>query len=241
MEVVKPKILVVDIETAPAEFWGWGMFNQNFGVNQIKKSPYILCVGAQWLGDKDVMMFSKWEHGTEGMLQAISDLITEADMIIGKNSERFDVPWLMTEFVKYGITIPPPTTHLDLEKIARKNFRFLSNKLEYIVDYFGVGKKINTHGFELWEAVMEGSEVARRKMLRYCARDVKITGKLYLKMRPAIPNHPHMGFTPKKQCGACGSHHVHVSKWRRTKAMRIQQLHCQTCGSYFDGIRQKVQ
>ena len=195
----KPKILVVDIETAPAELWGWGMFKQNFGVNQVKADPYILCVGAQWLGDKDVMMFSKWEHGTLGMLQAISDLITEADMIIGKNSEKFDVPWLTTEFTKHGVELPPPTTHLDLEKTARKHFRFLSNKLEYIVEYLGVGKKMDTGGFELWRDVMDGVESARRKMLRYCARDVKITGKLYLKMRRAIPNHPHMGFTPKKQ------------------------------------------
>lgn len=236
----QPKILVLDIETAPAELYGWGMFKQNFGVNQVKKDPYILCVGAQWLRNPKVMMFSKWEHGTEAMLQAIADLITEADMIIGKNSERFDVPWLMTEFLKHGIDMPPPTTHLDLEKTARKNFRFLSNKLEYIVAYLGVGQKMKHEGFELWEKVMKGDEVARRKMLRYCARDVKITSKLYLKMRGFIPNHPHMGFTPKKQCGACGSHHVHVSKWRRTKAMRIQQLHCQNCGSYFDGIRQKV-
>lgn len=237
---MKPKILVVDIETAPAELYGWGMFNQNFGVSQVKAYPYILCVGAWWLGDRDVMMFSKWEHGTESMLQSIADLITEADMIIGKNSERFDVPWLMTEFLKHGIKMPPPTTHLDLEKTARKNFRFLSNKLEFIVEYLGVGKKMDTGGFELWEKVMSGNEAARKKMLRYCARDVKITGKLYRKMRGFIPNHPHMGFTPKKQCGACGSSHVHVSKWRRTKAMRIQQLHCQSCGSYFDGVKQKV-
>lgn len=236
----KPKILVIDIETAPAEFWGWGMFNQNFGVEQIKADPYILCVGMQWLGDRHIDMVTKWDNGTEEMLQIVSDRITEADMIVGKNSEGFDLPWLMTEFLKHGIKIPPPTTHIDLQKVARRNFRFLSGKLEYIVQYLEIGKKMDPGGFKLWRQVIEGNEVARRKMMRYCARDVGVTGKLYYRMRPAITNHPHMGFTPKKQCGACGSHHVHVSKWRRTRAMRIQQLHCQNCGSYFDGIRQKV-
>lgn len=236
----KLRILIVDIETAPAEMWGWGMFKQSFGVDQVKNDPYILCVGVQWLGEREITMFTKWDHGTKVMLQEVADRITEADMIIGKNSEAFDLPWLMTEFLKYGIKMPPPTTHLDLQKVCRKNFRFLSGKLEYIVQYLEIGHKMDTGGFKLWREVMAGNPVAQRKMMRYCAHDVRVTGRLYVKMRGFIPNHPHMGFTPKKQCGACGSHHVHVSKWRRTKAMRIQQLHCQSCGSYFDGIRQKV-
>lgn len=236
----KPKILVLDIETAPAELWGWGMYNQNFGVEQVKAHPYILCVGASWMGDSKVHMFSLWEHGREGMLQAIADMITEADMMVGKNSISFDVPWLMAEFIKYGIKMPPPTTHVDLQKVAKKQFRFLSNKLEYILQYLDMGGKVEHEGFRLWKRCMEGDAIAQRKMLRYCAGDVRQTKKLYNRFRPFIPNHPHLGFTPKTACGNCGSHHVHVSKWRRTKTMRIQQLHCQSCGSYFDGVRQKV-
>lgn len=241
MTSTKPKILVLDIETAPAELYGWGMYNQNFGVSQIKKPPYILCVGAQWLGQPNVQMYTRWDMGEEAMLRKVQELITEADALVGKNSERFDLPWLKGEFVRLGIPNPPPTTHIDLEKTCRKEFRFLSGKLEFIAPFLGVGDKMDTGGFELWAEVMKNNPVAQRKMVRYCARDVRITGKLYKKIRSFIPNHPHMGFTPKRECGCCGSSKVHVSKWRRTKAMRIQQLHCQSCGSYFDGIKQKVE
>lgn len=236
----QPKMLVLDIETRPALSYHWGLFKVNIGIEQIKEPDGILCFAAKWVGKPEVFAFSDWEHGQKAMLTAARDLITEADALITKNGERFDLPWLMREFLKHDIAPPPPTTHIDLEKTARKNMRFLSNKLDWIVQYLGVGKKVDHEGFKLWRKVMDGNPIAQRKMIRYCKGDVRVTDRLYHKMRAFIPNHPHMGFTPKKQCGACGSHHVHVSKWRRTKAMRIQQLHCQSCGSYFDGIRQKV-
>jgi DNA polymerase elongation subunit (family B) len=236
----KPKILTIDIETAPNTVHTWGLFKQNVSVNQIVEPGYILCFAAKWLGDKEVISRSKWEHGYKEMLQVASDLITEADAIVTKNGKRFDLPWLQGEFIRNGVALPPPTTHIDLEETVRKQFRFASNKLEYIAPYLGVGRKVKHEGFELWTKVIDGNPTAQRKMMRYCVGDVRVTERLYLKIRPGIVNHPHMGFTPKRECGACGSAKVHVSKWRRTRAMRIQQLHCQSCGSYFDGIRQKV-
>jgi DNA polymerase elongation subunit (family B) len=236
----KPKILTIDIETAPNTVHTWGLFKQNIAVNQIVEPGYVLCFAAKWLGHREILSYSKWEHGYSAMLQAAADLIAEADAIVTKNGKRFDLPWLQGQFVRHGIQLPPPTTHIDLDETLKRQFRLASNKLEFVAPYFGVGKKMKHEGFELWTKVIDGDEVAQRKMLRYCRRDVGISEKLYLKIRPAIVNHPHMGFTPKRECGACGSAKVHVSKWRRTKAMRIQQLHCQTCGSYFDGIRQKV-
>jgi len=234
------KILVFDIETAPAEFYGWGMYNQNFGIEQVKKPGYMLCFAAKWIGKSEVLSYSIWEHGQEAMLRAARDLIEEADAFVTKNGERFDIPTLNNELALLDIPPPPPTTHIDLEKVVRKNFRFLCNKLDFIARYFGVGAKVQHEGFILWRKCLEGNEVARRKMVRYCKGDVRITERVYKKVRAFFPNHPHMGETPGRQCGACGSKHVHVSKWRRTRTMRIQQLHCQSCGSYFDGIRQKV-
>lgn len=234
------KILTFDIETAPAKSYHWGMYKVNIGVEQNIEPGHMLCFAAKWLGKPEVISYSLWEHGLEGMLKAARDLIEEADAIVTKNGEKFDLPTLNNELAKANIPPPPPTTHIDLEKVARKNFRFLCNKLEFIAQYFGVGKKVQHEGFPLWRKCLEGHEPSQRKMVRYCKGDVRVTERVYKKMRAFMPNHPHMGFTPKKQCGACGSHHVHVSKWRRTRTMRIQQLHCQSCGSYFDGIRQKV-
>lgn len=236
----KPKILILDIETKPALSYHWRMFKENIGIGQVKEAGGVICFGAKWFGERPTFGYSVWEHGKQAMLEAAHSLISEADAVVTKNGDKFDIPHLMTEFITAGMAPPPPTTSIDLEKTLRYKFRFLSNKLDFVVQHLEVGKKVEHEGFKLWRKVMDGDEKAQKRMMRYCLGDVRITDKLYRKMRPYITNHPHLGEIGKRECGACGSDHVHVSKWRRTKAMRIQQLHCQNCGSYFDGIRQKV-
>lgn len=237
----KPKILVVDIETAPAELWGWGMFNQNFGVEQVKKDPYILCVGLKWVGDRKVMMYSRWEHGEQGMLEAVHALIQEADAVVGKNSIKFDLRWLRLEFLKNKMKPLRPLTHIDLEKVARSQFRFLSNKLEYIGQYLGEGGKVEHEGFKLWRKIIEDEDPKyRRKMLRYCEGDVRLTERVYMRMRPWILDHPAMRAIGAENCPTCLSKNTKKDGIRRTKCYHIQQHQCNDCGAYFSGKRVKV-
>jgi hypothetical protein len=221
----KPRILVLDIETAPAELWGWGMFKQNFGVEQVKAHPYILCVGYQWLGEGRPECLTLWDDGNVGMLNAVRDLLQEADVVVGKNSIRFDYPWLNTEFLKNNIPPHRPVTHIDLEKTARYQFRFLSNKLDYILQYLEIGAKVEHEGFKLWRRVMEGDEGARRRMVRYCIGDVLQTGRLSL---------------GSEACTVCLSTHTKKDGIRRTKCYHIQQHQCLDCGHYFSGKKTKV-
>lgn len=236
----KPRILVLDIETAPAELWGWGMFNQNFGVEQVKAHPYILCVGYQWLGEGRPQCLTLWELGQKEMLSAVRDLLQAADVVVGKNSEKFDYPWLNTEFLKNRIAPHRPVSHVDLQKTFKSQFRFLSNKLEYALQYLDMGGKVPNEGFKLWRKVMEGDEAARRKMVRYCLGDVRKTGQLYLRMRPWIKNHPAMRSLGSEACPSCLSKNTKRDGIRRTACFHVQQHQCNNCGRYFSGKRVKV-
>jgi hypothetical protein len=236
----KPRILVVDIETAPAELWGWGMFKQNFGVEQVKKAPYILCIGAKWVGQKDIFMFSQWEHGTQGMLGSILELIEEADAVVSKNGIKFDIPWIRTELLLHKMRPLPALTHIDLEKAARYYFRFLSNKLDWIGQYLGEGAKVEHEGFKLWRKVMEGDPYARRRMLRYCAGDIKLTERCYIRMRPHIENHPAIRAIGSTACQKCQSKKTQRRGWRYTACFRVQRHQCTNCGGWFSGKREKV-
>lgn len=235
-----PKILVIDIETAPAELWGWGMFKQNFGVEQVKRPPYILCVGAKWVGKKEVMMFSRWEHGRDVMLREVHKLLEEADAVVSKNGIKFDVPWLRTEFLKYRIGPIPPLTHIDLEKVSRYYFRFLSNKLDFIGQYLDEGGKVEHEGFKLWRKVMEGDEKARKKMLTYCAGDIRLTERIYHRMRPHIQDHPAIKAVGAEGCTNCGSKKTERRGYRYTRSFKIQRHQCKACGAWFSGKRTKV-
>jgi hypothetical protein len=238
--MLKPKLLVVDIETAPAELWGWGMYNQNFGVDQVKADPYILMIGCKWVGDPVPVMFTRWEHGEQGMLQGAMDVINDADAIISKNGVSFDIPWIRTELAKLRMRPLRPLTHIDLQKVAKQYFRFLSNKLDYIGQYLGVGRKVPHEGFKLWRKVMEGDERARAKMVRYCIGDLRVTERTYHALRPFIENHPAVRAVGAEGCTKCHSRHTKKDGWRYTKCYRIQQHQCLDCYGYFSGKREKV-
>jgi hypothetical protein len=234
-----PKILVLDIETKPLIAYVWRMYEEVNSIDKLIDTGGLLCFSAKWLGKNKTFFYSEWEHGTAAMVKAAHALLAEADAVITYNGDKFDLPKLQAEFATQEIGSPPPLTSIDVYKTTR-TMGFVSKKLDFVAKALGCGGKVEHEGLGLWIKVLAGDAKARKKMRQYNIGDVTLLEKVYLKIRPFIKNHPHMGFTPKRECGACGSSKVHVSKWRRTKAMRIQQLHCQDCGSYYDGIRQKV-
>lgn len=233
------KILILDIETRPAQAYVWRAYGeQNIGVEQIINPGGTICIGAKWLGAKETYLFSDWQHGHKEMLHHIHNMMSEADAVVTYNGDKFDLPKLQGEFLLNGFAPTPPLTSIDVVKSVRK-LGFFVNRLAFIGPFLGVGAKIKHEGFELWVKVMEGDEAAQNRMARYCKQDVKLLEKLYLKVRPYIKNHPHLG-DEKRECGACGSNKVQSRGFRRTKTMKIQRLQCTACGSWQDGKREKV-
>lgn len=234
------KLLVLDIETKPALVYTWSGFKVNIGVDQIVDPGGIICVGAKWVGGER-MFFSEWEHGTKEMLRETAKLMHDSDAIIGVNHIRFDIPWINGELARYNIPAVPRPTMIDLQQHWKRNMRFFSNKLAFVGPHLVGAAKGDHEGFMLWRKVMDGDKDAQKRMQEYCEQDVTLTEELYYKILPFIHNHPYLGNTKKDACPNCGEKdHIHISKYRRTKTMRIQQLHCQTCGSYYDGKREKM-
>jgi len=220
--------------------WGWGMHKQNFGVNQVKEHPYILCIGYKWLHERTPRCLTNWQMSQEEMLSATLELIEEADAIISKNGARFDVPWIRTELLKYKLGPLPKLTHIDLEKAARAYFRFHSNKLEYIAEYLDITKKVKNNGFELWREVMAGDKKARAEMVRYCKGDLITTQELYERMGPFIENHPAIRALGSEACVFCHSTKTQKRGFRYTACFEIQRHQCKSCRKWFDGTRKKV-
>jgi hypothetical protein len=234
------KILLLDIETAPSSVYTWRAYGeQNIGVEQIIDTGGIICVGAKWLGEKETALFSDWEHGHDEMLIAVHEMLSFADAVVTYNGSRFDLPKLQGEFLLAGLGPTPPCTSIDCLKAVRK-FGFFMNKLAFIGPLLTGSGKIKHEGFSLWTKVLAGDDKAKNKMAKYCIQDVVLLEKLYLKIRPFILNHPHMGKVGANECGACGSTDVQSRGTRRTRAYKIQRLHCQSCGSWFDGTRKKI-
>lgn len=233
------KILLLDIEWRPTTALVWQAWKVNVGPEQIVEHGGLLCVGAKWLGEKKTHLFSEWEHGHTGMLEAIHEMMSIADAIITYNGIKFDIPKLEGEFVLHGLPPTPPCTQIDCLRAVKK-FGYFMNRLAFIGPFLGVGAKLEHEGFALWKKVMAGDANAQNRMARYCIQDVVMLEKLYLKIRPYIKTHPHMGRTGQSECPSCGGKHTQSRGSRRTRAYKIQRLACQSCGHWFDGSRSKI-
>jgi uncharacterized protein YprB with RNaseH-like and TPR domain len=181
------KILMLDIETTPLQVYTWGLWDQNIGINQIIKNTEMMCFGAKWQGKKKVTFKSVHHDGKEAMLKELHAMMEEADILIGWNSAAFDHKHIKREFLEAGMPPPSIVKDLDLMSVVKANFKFPSNKLDYVAQTLGVGAKVKHSGFDLWIKCMEGDNKAWSEMKRYQIQDVNLLEELYQVLLPWLP------------------------------------------------------
>jgi hypothetical protein len=231
------KILAFDLETSPNLAYVWGLWNQNVGINQLEEVTEVLCFGARWLGSKEVVFRSVHHHGKEKMLQDLWDLFNEADAVMGWNSAGFDSKHVRREFLEAGMTPPSPWQELDLMRAVKGQFRFPSNKLDYVSQRLGVGKKTPHTGFQLWRDCMAGDEKAWGLMRKYQIQDVDLLISLHDKLLPWIKNYPQFSEAiPVWKCRHCENRNLTKSGVYRTATLTYDRYLCDTanggCGAW---------
>jgi DNA-directed RNA polymerase subunit RPC12/RpoP len=235
------KILGIDIETAPNTAHIWGLFNQNIGINQIQQTGRVMCWAAKWYGLSPVEFRSEHEDmplAHRAMIERAHELLDEADAVLSFNGKRFDMPTLNREFLKYGLAPPSPYHHIDLLMVAKRQFRFASNKMDHLARELGIKGKVKHEGHELWTRCMAGDPEAWKKMKRYNIQDVRMMEKLYEAMLPWIVTHPnHAMYTDetRESCTNCGSHNLQSRGYAVSRTQKYRRLQCTDCGTWLRG------
>jgi len=232
------KILCLDIEWSPAKAYVWKMWDENITPDKLIDPGGLLCFCAHWVGSKEFIFMSEWEHGKHEMAVALRELLDEADAVVGYNSNKYDLPKIKGHLLLEGLKPFAPPTSIDLIKTV-KGLGFVMNRLAYIAPLLNIGNKMKHEGFTLWRSVLDGDVAAQARMRKYCIQDVKVTLALYNKIKPYILNHPHLGDN-KSDCGVCGSNHLQSRGYRRTKYFKTQRFQCQDCGGWQTGARTKI-
>jgi hypothetical protein len=237
------KILLLDIEMAPNVAHVWGIWDQNIGLNQLRESSYVMCYAAKWLGDKKMIFDSVKKSGDKKMLEGIHKLLDEADAVIHYNGKRFDIPSLNKEFLLHNMFPPAPFKEIDLLTVAKGRFRFVSNKLDYVAQSLGLGKKTEHSGHELWVQCMAGIPKAWKLMEEYNKNDVILLEKVYERFKPWIKNHLNNNVINGTMdcCPTCQSKNVQKRGFNITTVGRYQRYQCRDCGNWFkDGTNLKA-
>lgn len=239
-----PKVLFLDIETAPIVAWVWGLWDQTVGLNQIKSDWHLLSWSAKWLDEKKVMYAdqrrAKNIEDDSRILKGIWKLLDEADVIVTQNGKQFDAKKLNARFILNGMGPPSPYKHIDTRQIAKRVFGFTSNKLEYMTDKINTKYKKQKHaqfaGFELWKECLAGNINAWNEMEKYNKYDVLSLEELYLKFQPwdASLNRSLYVDGEEVVCD-CGSHNLQKRGISFTAAGKYQRYQCQDCGTWRRG------
>lgn len=244
----KPKILTLDIETAPLKVYNWSLWQDSTSVNMIAEEWQILAVCAKWMGKKAEYRDCRDGHRRdEDLLSWVWGLLNEADIVITQNGKSFDIKKINARLIAEGFGPYSPIRQIDTKEVAHRHFGFTSNKLEWM------GKNIakvpkSQHkkfpGFELWAECLKGNKAAWNEMKKYNVQDVISTEKLYLKLRPWIEGHPNLATYSttgtQQECPKCGSAKVQRRGTAVTQTGSYPRLNCQACGGWSRGRKTEL-
>lgn len=235
------KILLLDVETSFKIAAVWGRYKQYVAMDQIVEDSYILNWSAKWLDDEYIYSDALYLHPKEYKKDATNDkaimetlwtLVDEADYIIGHNLDSFDIPVINARMLANGIEPPSACKTIDTLKIARKNFKFSSNRLDDLGKLLNVGRKIETN-FKLWyDVVIHQDKQQFGRMVAYCEQDVMLLEEVYNKLKPWHRTHPNLailGDLEKPTCNVCGGDVIKYGL-HHTDTQTYQKYRCTSCG-----------
>lgn len=242
-EAKLPKILVIDLETAPVLGYVWQLFDQNVALNQIKSDWFILSFAAKWYGSPENEVFyadQRDEKNIEDdskLLAKLWKLLDEADFILTQNGKKFDEKKFNSRFVLNGFTPPSSFRHIDTNQIAKARFGFTSNKLEYMTDKLCKKYKKLDHGkypgFKMWAECLKGNKDSFEEMQIYNTHDILSLEELYSKLAPWDKKTPNMSVfndSTDHVC-MCGSVEFKKNGFVYSNTGKFQRYTCKKCGA----------
>lgn len=228
-----PRILIYDIETAPLLAHVWKLWDNNVGLNQIESEWYIMSVAAKWLGEDEVFYWDQKDvipmDDDSYLLSKLWSLLNEADFVIGQNVKRFDTKKVNARFVLNGFPKPSTYRQMDTMVIAKEQFGFTSNKLEWMTDKLCPEHKKSKHkafpGHELWAECMKGNPDAWAEMKSYNIDDIHGTEALYNVLSSWDSKLPNFdvyvdGLLDMSEWVEDGFHHTNLAKYKRYRNIK---------------------
>lgn len=211
-----------------------------FNHKDIKRDWTMLGAAWKFQGDKNptaISVSSRNPLDDELVIRHLHDVLSEADTIIGHNSDNFDIKKFNTRAIQYGLSPLSPKTQIDTLKIARKYFKFTSNTLSYICNYLGIHAKNESPD---WDACINGCPDNLRYMREYNKDDVICTEQLYDKLMAWHHTHPNVSEPVRDiegntmpTCKKCGSANLKKNGTNMLHSGRKRQkLTCLDCGGH---------
>lgn len=242
-------IITFDTETSHSVLAEFGLRRHGMtSHDNILQDWFMFCAAWKTLGQKKVHSVSLLDDpkafdqditNDRVVVEKLHEVLSSADMLVGHNIDNFDWKVFNTRCIYHGLPPVPKIRTADTYKIARRAFRFTSNRLDYIAKFLGVGAKVETEK-GLWLKALAGDKKALKAMTKYCCGDVQVNEDVYLKLRPFDHMHPNLSTindmedtTPR--CTKCNSDKLQKRGYARTNAGVFHRYQCQNCTGWGRG------
>jgi len=235
-----PNVLIMDIETSLMTFFGWSPGKQYVGPEQIIDDWHILSWSCKWLFEPDVYsdVLTPEEaknRDDKRVVESMWHFLDKADIIIAHNGKRFDVRKLNARYMIHDMIPYSPIVVIDTLLIMRSVALMSSNKQDELAKRFGLQRKVEHEGYDLWKKCYYGDPESLLKMEEYNRGDVTGLEELYVYIRGWIKNHPNMSLFVEgdgHQCPNCGGSNISwMDKFYYTPMNKYSCFRCGDCGA----------
>jgi predicted RNA-binding Zn-ribbon protein involved in translation (DUF1610 family) len=239
-----PRIVTLDIETAPLESFHWKLWDENIALEQIQSEWCVLSFAAKWLGDESVTFDYTGGRGAakvredKDLLKKLWFILDAADIVIAQNGREFDLKKINARMLMAGLRPYRPVKVIDTMLSAKRHFGFTSNRLAWLSSHLTDSPKSEHKrfpGFELWTECLKDNPAAWDEMRHYNCQDVVATEKLYLKLRPWIAGHPNLAVyqhNDEPACPKCGAQKLQSRGKTYTNLGEFYLYQCIECGGH---------
>lgn len=233
------KVLVTG-NCSPTLGYSYGQYQTN--VIKVERPPVLLSFAWKWLGEKETHCLTlhdrpSVQHGNDSILaKELWNILDQAEIVVNHNV-RFDNKFANGLFLRHGM---PPTswykTFCTLQT-ARRYFKLDNNKLDYLGQLLGVGRKTAITNHDVWyDCLIHDDEKAWKKLARYNIQDVVLLEKIYKKLLPFATNHPNGALSAGREdiCPRCmHQSEFSIKAYRKTGTqVNAIQVQCRNCHGY---------
>lgn len=238
-----PKVVFFDVETSLVVAGTFSLYPERIDHNNIIQDWFMMSAAWKIQGNKTVYSTSindfkrKKLDDDYGVIKALREALEDADIVVGHNSDKFDIKKLTARLIYHGLPPLPKFLTIDTLKEVKKVAQFTSHRLDYLGKHLiGAGKEHTSHG--LWMRALKGDRKAITEMVKYNKVDVIRLEELYDKIRPYMKNPPNFSVLLGQDrlehaCRSCGSLNVKKNGIRQTIAgVQKQEIQCKECCHY---------
>lgn len=132
-----------------------------------------------------------WQDGFRGndkeIVSATADLLSGFDVLVAHNGTRFDIPFLRTRLLRWGLPRLPDIKVVDPCSILWRKFKLHRNSLAALIDHLGLVERKTPLDMSVWsDAVLNGSRGSMDKIVKHCQQDVKVLAEAFNAVKPYL-------------------------------------------------------